>query len=563
MSNPSFDNIDKWLFEYTEGNLSSQQETQLKQFLLQNPNLEKDLDAWQNATVKSVPVVFPNIDSHIRKPIAWWIPAAAVSFVFGTISLAWVNENTNVSQLVALDSAHMVSAIQVENSAEKGEAYFESKNNNKTPNFMLVGNGSTSVVFGHNWNNKIPVYSGLVGNVNAFEVNDFHSNYPLEIESVNQSLNIKKDKIEGAEFKLKNDNSLSSSASNSASDIEELTKNTKSEPRAENKYGSSYNNSFLSKLKSIALKIVRMTDNPLALSNSKDIYYHTPGMQAMDVNFGSAGSLSTPRLQSVSRAQWSGRANQQISSQISFDTYVKSIRGGIGFQVNHVYYGGGAYQIGQFALTYSPKFLVSKNIVIEPAIRFKMGNTRLQNQKMIPGQLVELDRQNQRTYMGEGVNAQTQDLWYKDVGFALMTNTKWFSAGIQIDNLGRHQNNIYNSTTEKDRQGYHLNATLGADYVSRSKLFSFSPYLMCQKVENLSEIWGGSIFRYKKLTTGGGYSSLGDYAGSIGFKTNRLMLTYAIDFTQSLVLNERLLSQQLTLRLLTNRNRIDYRMLNL
>jgi hypothetical protein len=306
-----------------------------------------------------------------------------------------------------------------------------------------------------------------------------------------------------------------------------------------------------------------MTDNPLALSNSKDIYYHTPGMQAMDVNFGSAGSLSTPRLQSVSRAQWSGRANQQISSQISFDTYVKSIRGGIGFQVNHVYYGGGAYQIGQFALTYSPKFLVSKNIVIEPAIRFKMGNTRLQNQKMIPGQLVELDRQNQRTYMGEGVNAQTQDLWYKDVGFALMTNTKWFSAGIQIDNLGRHQNNIYNSTTEKDRQGYHLNATLGADYVSRSKLFSFSPYLMCQKVENLSEIWGGSIFRYKKLTTGGGYSSLGDYAGSIGFKTNRLMLTYAIDFTQSLVLNERLLSQQLILRLLTNRNRIDYRMLNL
>jgi len=185
----------------------------------------------------------------------------------------------------------------------------------------------------------------------------------------------------------------------------------------------------------------------------------------------------------------------------------------------------------------------------DPTINFKMGNTCLINKKMIPGQLVELDRQNQRTFLREGVDVKTQDLWYEDIGFALMSNTKWFSAGIQLDNSGRHYNNIYNSPTENNRQEYHLTTTFVADYVSRSKLFSFSPYLMYQKVENLSEIWGGSIFRYKKFTMGGGNSSLGDYAGSIGIKTNRLMLTYAIDFAQSAVLNERLLSQQFTLRL--------------
>lgn len=573
MSNPSFDNIDKWLFEYTEGNLSSSQETQLKQFLLQNPEFEADLDAWQDAFVDASPVIFPNTDSYTRKPFAWWVPAAAFSTLVISGFLGWMSfPNLNESNILA-DSAHKSISFELFKNAEKTGTYFEYKKQKYSfdPNFISFQQLNPI------YNSNSPFYHPSEFILNQSDFNSSFGNFyngisevtPLEKQSIDQS-NESSGNLTSSLGSNKEKNNITNQNISSTETAEPVVKdedqsalNARAMSRTENKFSSTYNKSFSSKLKSIARKIVRMTDNPIALSNSKDIYYHTPGMQSLDVNFGSVGSLLTPRLQTITRAQWTGRDNQQFSNQLSFDTYVKSIRGGIGVQLNHVYYGGGAYQIGQFALMYSPKITVSKNVVLEPAIRFKMGNKTLRNQKMIPGQLVELDRQNARMYNGENIQSKTQELWYKDIGFALMTNTKWFSAGVQIDNVGRHYNNVYNSNGENDRQGYHFTTTVGTDYVSRTKIFSFSPYIMYQKVENLSEIWGGSIFRYKKLTMGGGFSSHGDYAGSIGIKTNRLMITYAIDNTQSAILNKKLLSQQLTLRLLTNRNRKDYRMLNL
>ena len=60
MSNPSFSNIDLWLFELAEGNLSPAQIAQLESFLLQNPELDVDRDLWEMSSVSAVPVVYPN-----------------------------------------------------------------------------------------------------------------------------------------------------------------------------------------------------------------------------------------------------------------------------------------------------------------------------------------------------------------------------------------------------------------------------------------------------------------------------------------------------------------------
>ena len=60
MSNPSFSNIDLWLFELAEGNLSPAQITQLESFLLQNPELDVDRDLWEMSSVSAMPVVYPN-----------------------------------------------------------------------------------------------------------------------------------------------------------------------------------------------------------------------------------------------------------------------------------------------------------------------------------------------------------------------------------------------------------------------------------------------------------------------------------------------------------------------
>lgn len=51
MSNPSFENIDRWFFEYTEGNLSPAQVEQLESFISAHPELQGELEVWKQAHV--------------------------------------------------------------------------------------------------------------------------------------------------------------------------------------------------------------------------------------------------------------------------------------------------------------------------------------------------------------------------------------------------------------------------------------------------------------------------------------------------------------------------------
>ena len=53
MITPNYDNIDRWLFDYTEGNLSSEQESLLENYILNHPELEVDLDMWKMSNIKA------------------------------------------------------------------------------------------------------------------------------------------------------------------------------------------------------------------------------------------------------------------------------------------------------------------------------------------------------------------------------------------------------------------------------------------------------------------------------------------------------------------------------
>ena len=81
MSNPSFSNIDRWLFELMEGNLTPEQEAQLEAFLLMHPELDVDRDSWELAKVDSNAIVeFP--DKHKlskRRPIGLYMSLSFAS----------------------------------------------------------------------------------------------------------------------------------------------------------------------------------------------------------------------------------------------------------------------------------------------------------------------------------------------------------------------------------------------------------------------------------------------------------------------------------------------------
>ena len=67
MSGPSFENIDRWLFEYVEGNLTNEQIRQLEAFLLDHPEFDLDLDSWQMTKVEPLLHEFPNQEVLYRE----------------------------------------------------------------------------------------------------------------------------------------------------------------------------------------------------------------------------------------------------------------------------------------------------------------------------------------------------------------------------------------------------------------------------------------------------------------------------------------------------------------
>ncbi len=66
-------NVDEYLFNFFEGNLSAPETDLLKSFLNKNPSLKADYDAWKASYVEEPPVAYPNAGQLLQK-----VPATAM-----------------------------------------------------------------------------------------------------------------------------------------------------------------------------------------------------------------------------------------------------------------------------------------------------------------------------------------------------------------------------------------------------------------------------------------------------------------------------------------------------
>lgn len=620
MSNPSFSNIDLWLFELAEGNLSPKQIEQLELFLLQHPELDVDRDVWEMAKIQKGQFQYPQMAQLERKrPVAMYITAASV-IVFALVTAAiwmWM-ENTPIHQLAKVPSdtnrrmyvrtvylekeANTPMTVQTANMDEvySGEGY----------NTMIVTQASS--VQGSAGNSFVrPVQPRIVSNqiesnqhtaesaleantetvndrretINSLSLNppvelsndqDIAELIPMENYSVESSA-YNNDPIANQEVEFLNGSNLDEESTNELNDHadeesllegeDQLIGSEGFNQRGGNNnhltYSSDYKNSLKSRISAFGRKVQRMMDNPVALKNFKDPHYHVPGLSSTDIAFSSTGTMLATRVQTMSRLQWYGSENQLLSNQLAVDGYAYGLRGGIGIQLNHNYYANGTINDANAAVTYSPKFSISRKVSIEPSLRFKMGTKALTASKVNSGSAVEMERGNAYDLYPEQTPIG-KTLWYKDMGAGVMVNTEWFFAGIQMDNLFRHEDNIYQVDFQNpQRANYHVIATVGTDWVSKKENLGLSPYIVYQNYGRLNEAWAGMNFRWNWLTVGGAVSTGLEPAASLGLKFEHFTMTYNIDYTESRMTNTKNLSHQLTLRFLTKPSRVGKRLLNL
>jgi hypothetical protein len=580
MSNPSFSNIDRWLFELMEGNLSEEQVAQLESFLIQHPELDVDRDMWELSKVDTEQVVYPHTDKLIRRRPVGIFMSLGVASIVGVIAIGMLMHWPNS---VGSDDFILQSSNLSSGSLSSTGLSLEKKISAKSDSYgdeQLKDSGlAESMQSGEEPHEQYA--SGLLQDEVVYDEVSTKLVDAGYIQVDETKLTAKEDETASIETKEKTSgvDSVSLAESKKHQEIQVSTaeqvsietstfsqlKNGKVTGLAKsNNTHSSYKKSFSLKIRQISRTVSRMLDNPVALKNLKDPHYHVPGLQSTEVNFGAVGTLLTTRVQTQSRMQWYGESNQQLMNSLSIDGYSYGMRGGLGIQVNHSLYADGGIQSIYSAITYSPKFSVSRNVILEPSIRFTMGNKTIDPTKIQSGSMVETERFNSRQFYTVGQTPIGRSLWYRDLGLGLSVNTRWFYASVQGDNLLRHTDNIYSgSLTDIRRSGQHFIATIGTDYESRKENLGVSPYLVYQQYENLKEAWLGMNFRYRWFTVGGALSSQLDPAVSIGLKFTRFMLAYNADYTQSQVLGKQSLSHQITLRFLTKTSRMGQRILNL
>jgi len=564
MKIPTRDNIDRWLFDYTEGNLSSDQEELLENYLLNNPDLEVDLDAWNESHIVAEPLVFKEKERLFKKrrvvPFYWSVAAMLLLIV----SLFVYNHQTSSGQNTL---------AKIENTSNSHTSSSALPNGNKTlkntPFSANVkqasGNSNKSSITASESNQKIASQSiyQILENANYasnYSVNNSALfNAPFVFANLNDS-----DYTENTTaIPSKNLNQAGSNLKLNRLQYNSLTPLDEYQIRGEEIHTKMTSEKDLElalngrHTPKILNKIERALSRDIALTNIPDHTYAIPEKSDVDVNFSNVGATSKTRFYSVSRARWAGNiAQQKFSQQLSLDFYARGIRSGFGMQANYDYYGNGVIQNWNTAFIYSPKISLSRSISIEPALRFKMGNQLLDRTKIQNNSPVEFETGHTQQFNYDTSLAIGRKLWYRDVDAGLTINTPLFYLGFQATNLLGHYNNIYSNTDFSNSKAYStINLIAGTQYISRNEKLVFSPYFYADFNPYRKNYFAGFSLKAFSIMIGASYGSNQQWTGLIGLSRPHFSLFAQSTYAPSTVLGTNALTHQLTIRFNSSESR--------
>lgn len=590
MKSPNASNIDQWLFHYFEGDLSANEETLLENFLLENPQFDMQFEAWGAARMNRVDVEFVNRGAML-KPLVSPVLLNKISVltavgVNAVLALFIIWGNSSIVNNVALESTdiqlfNFVGTRNASVSQPSFNAEFLTEPNRFETQTPSSSSTNLSINAGLNGSENVFVNPNSIGSFSNFSMNpEFVQQNQDDIVPNNEGLTSPgqiqpellmnttvyegatevNSNIERAEFVNGN--------ANEEHNNEQISQNTTqqtSNTASANSGSNSSNESSRDKKSSSRSNRFKGTGD-LLLTNSRDIEYLIPGMTRNQVNFGHVASDFSNSLYTNTYLQWPNQSNSLLSNQLGLDLYLPEAKSGVGLQLNYDRYANGAINNVEFLATYAPKFFLTnnKNIVFEPAVRFRLGGTGVNRNLMTPGSLIELDRSNAFYYTSDQASANVNRSINQDFGLGFLLSTKWGFVGANADNLigTRNQALHYGSELFSDRMPIFFNAVVGTEYESRSKKFRMSGQMVYQNFGELNKFWFGSRIKYNSLSLGASVSSAGEPMLSAGWMSRNVSLLYSTDYALSQMTGRKHLSHQLTMRVTLKESRLRKLMLN-
>lgn len=562
------ENFDRWMFDYKEGNLSGAELQEFENFLIQNPEFEIEADAWENAFIRNEEFVYADaykLEKHNRFAMSRWAAAALILLLVGASTTFVLTSgddhlvaNFDGSELdgTGSESAHF-------NNIQAQEVNFgtEEKMESNTSSDLTTKNNttysSTAENSAHLSSNSLfaqsNVFNSTASSSSVGRTNGNQRNNRTESMTV-ASNDIQSVSFASEENKIKKSNELSlrldlSQVSfNQEVNKYEIGVNSSKyldNPSGRNlkfdvsRKGSVNYNSLRARLKRTYRKIEKALGYPVGLKNLRNPEIGLPEAALLSNNPGFAGGSLTPRFELNYRNQWFGSdMNSQIMN-ISYDNYSYNLRGGYGVMVTAKDFGLGGYDDVSVNLFYSPKIVIGKNFVLEPAVKLTLGSVSANAEQMESMTSLEINRGRTIGMTGAKIANGNSRTFYKDFGLGFMLNSEWFYAGFSADNLSGHYENVFAADGGvPSKAPTHLSAIVGSDYENYGKTMTISPFVAYQKYDQRNEVWAGFNYRLNWLTIGGAISSNKDFTASGGVKFDRFRLIYRYDRTQSQTLTE-------------------------
>ena len=547
MTSPNFENIDLWLFDYTEGNLSVYQKELLENYILNHPELEIDLDMWNMAKVPVAETIDHSIE--IKKKREYRFAYYATSLIGAVI-------------ILLIGKTH--------------EQYNLNTNLNNTSQISQIEN--TSGV------NKRIINKPKLQNKNPKEASENSKNTPSEIQISTARANAS---IMSTSVNITRKQRGCESVNHSTKSYSEilLTGSSKKEWQDQEEHVSSlipfalplqpkgvlnnirYSNAEsietadASKSKSLGLsgirlntktlfnKIDRVLSKSIAFSNYRDHFYIIPGIASNNINLSATGSTSQTRFISTSRTRWLGTNKEKISQELSLDGYARSIRSGVGAQMSYDSYADGTIKDWNASFIFSPKIALSKNISFEPATKLRIGNKILDADKVENNTVSLYNSNNPQVFDYDTSQNIGRKLWYRDLDAGFTINTKVLYIGFQAENILNHVENLYqNQQNSENSIPTTYSVLAGTQYLSRNEKISFHPYLYMRSNVNRTSYYSGFSLDLDKLFIGASIGSNDEYSGALGLSLDRFALLIQTTRAHQEQLNQNLFTHQLTLR---------------
>ncbi len=556
MNIPNRENIDRWLFDWTEGNLSPSQEIQLEEFLIQNPDLSIDVDAWDAATVSSIPFEYDNqasLKKRKKRVFAYWQFYALILLIATGGTSLYFSFKTESQQIAAKTSNAFTSPISkiatrstINNNTQDLITANSPISNSGRQNFYEAPSYQASLIkYTENINTNVLPLSSEKEKV-SFDNNTITNTIEMAIQPIIP--------IENIELTDKLDSSAVSAVSIEPSiEADEIIQSEGENENEDKKLSRKKINLPTLKLKSSS-KLSKWVKKDLTNTNQKDRVYALSEKSNLDLNNSFVGNISQLKFQSMSTVRWIDIADQQkISQQISFDGYLREAKAGLGIISNYSNFSNGLIQDWNLNLIYAPKLAINRYLTIEPSMKYTFGKKVLNSSKVINNSTVEVETNQLETFSIDPNQAIGKNLWYRDLGAGLIINAGPIYFGGQVNNLLKHQDNLYsNDYTTIRRADRELTLVGGTDFNSKNGNFTFSPYIFHTIFGSQSSTYLGASIHLKSFLIGGSYQTNGSSSGMIGLHKDRFSLLCQTSYASSSYTQSKSFIHQLTIRINSN-----------